>query len=59
MKRTQQSCSTVIFLLCENISVFLVSDVIFFPHQMSRKQAIIMQAHIQCTRVQGTCSMTD
>lgn len=47
------------FLFYENISVFFISDVIFFPHQMSRKKAIIMQARIQSIRVQGTCSMTD
>lgn len=47
------------FLFYENISVFFISDVIFFPYQMSRKQAVIMQVRIQCTRVQGTCSMTD
>lgn len=30
------------FLFCENIFVSFISDVILFPHQMSRKQALIM-----------------
>lgn len=42
MKRNIMVLFRCEFLFYENIFVSLISDVILFPHQMSRKQALIM-----------------